>query len=353
MIDRSEIERWLREADEQRLGELWQRADAVRREYVGDAVHLRALVEVSNYCGRDCGYCGLRAANTSIERYRMTHDEILECARLAVELGCGTIVLQSGEDLGLGAKWVAELIRRIRSEIQLAVTLSLGERSEQELEQWRESGADRYLLRFETSNRTLFERIHPPRLGRVTDRIAILRTLRALGYETGSGVMIGIPGQSWSDLADDLELFRNLDLDMIGVGPFIPHPQTPLGRGLGPQPLAPAEQVPNDELTACKVVALTRLVCPLANIPSTTALETLNPEGGREAGLVRGANIIMPNLTPGPYRQRYEIYPGKACGCLDPVQTVADLRRRIAALGRSVGSGRGDSANYRRRVAGR
>jgi 2-iminoacetate synthase len=251
------------------------------------------------------------------------------------------VVLQAGEDPGLGAAAVEEMVRRIKSETALAVTLSLGEREDDELARWRAAGADRYLLRFETSNRELYARIHPARPGRAAvDRLDLLRRLRALGYEVGSGVMVGIPGQSWDDLAADLLLMRELDLDMIGIGPWIAHPDTPLG-------LAPAatgaEQVPADELTTLKAVALARLLCPGANIPSTTALATLDRARGRELGLQRGANIVMPNLTPVRYRELYEIYPGKACVNETATACAACLEKRITSIGRHVGSGRGDA----------
>jgi biotin synthase len=226
------------------------------------------------------------------------------------------------------------------------VTLSLGERADDELAAWREAGADRYLLRFETSNRELYDRVHPPKPGPRRDRLAILGTLRELGYEVGSGVMIGIPGQTYDDLATDVQRFAELDLDMIGVGPYLVHPETPLGRSNGRPAVAPADQVPADELTTHKVIALSRLVCPRANIPATTALATLNATSGREVGLERGANVIMPELTPPQYRVHYEIYPGKACLAETAEECRAAVVARIAALGRRVGVGRGDSPNH-------
>ena len=342
----SEITAWLREPDEARLADLWQRADQTRQQAVGGQVHLRGLVELSNHCVRLCGYCGLRAENGKLARYRMSQDEVMACAHQAVAFGYGTVVLQSGEDPGIEAPWMTNLVRRIKAETPLAVTLSLGERDVEELSAWREAGADRYLLRFETSNRGLYERIHPPRPGRRSDRIAMLHVLRHLGYEVGSGVMIGIPGQTYGDLARDIETFRILDLDMIGVGPYLEHPDTPLAKA-GYRPLAPdGQQLPATELMTYKVIALARLVCPRANIPSTTALATLNLQTGRELGLVRGANVIMPNLTPPQYRIHYEIYPNKAC----IRETAGSCHRcteaRIRSIGRTVGSGRGDSPNY-------
>ncbi|MEP0846522.1 MAG: [FeFe] hydrogenase H-cluster radical SAM maturase HydE [Phycisphaerae bacterium] len=352
-MQRAEILEWLRQADETRLEDLWRRADEVRRVCVGDEVHLRALVEISNFCSRDCHYCGIRASRRDLARYRMSADEILACAAQAVRLGYGTIVLQSGDDPGIRRDWMCDVIRRIRRESPLAITLSLGERSAADLAAWREAGADRYLLRFETSNPRLFRHIHPSLANRRSDRIQLLRRLRRMGFEVGSGVMVGIPGQSCEDLASDIEWFRALDLDMIGIGPFLPHPDTPLGRGESVQSLPPAQQVPNDELTTCKVVALARLVCPYANIPSTTALATVNRDAGREHGLMRGANVVMPNLTPPQYRCQYDIYPDKACIHETERQCDACLRARIERIGRRVGRGPGESPNWRRRIDAR
>ncbi len=343
-MNRDERISWLRETDAGRLEGLWQEANRVRVENVGDAVHLRGLIEFSNHCRRSCAYCGLRVQNRQVERYRMLPEEILECAHQARRFGYGTVVLQSGEDLEIASGWLAALIRRIKDETGLAVTLSLGERRIEEFERWRLAGADRYLLRFETSNPRLFDRIHPPVGTEKSDRVALLRVLRQLGYEVGSGVMVGIPGQTYEDLANDLELFRELDLDMIGIGPFIPHPATPLA--VQPGAPAPNDQTPNDELMTYKMVALTRLMCPLSNIPSTTALATLNKEQGRELGLMRGANIVMPNLTPPKYRALYEIYPDKACVNETAEQCQHCLRGRIEIIGRHVGTGSGISPNW-------
>jgi biotin synthase len=336
-----EIESWLRETDEAKLETLWQKADAVRKANVGNAVHLRGLIEISNYCVRRCTYCGLAADNRKIERYRMTADEILDCAKQAVAMGYGTVVMQAGEDYGIEASWLAEVVRRIKNQTPLAVTLSLGERPYEDLILWKQAGADRYLLRFETSDLKLYELIHPSLPGKKSDRFEILRQLKALGYEAGSGVMAGIPGQTYASLAHDIELFSNLDLDMIGIGPFIANPDTPLGRGEIQFDIDANDQVPNTELTTYKAVALTRLVRPDANIPSTTALATLNKDSGRELGLMRGANIVMPNLTPLEYRTKYEIYPGKACINETAQQCNGCLRGRIASIGRHVGTGPG------------
>ncbi len=349
-----EITGWLHENDPQRLEELWREADAVRRRGVGDVVHLRGLIEFSNVCQRQCTYCGLRAGHSGLVRYRMTAAEILACARAAVRFGYGTVVLQSGEDWDMSAAWLADVVRQIKHETGLAVTLSVGERSVAELACWRESGADRYLLRFETSNPVLFRRIHPPRKGEpAVDRMALLGELRKFGYEVGSGVMVGIPGQSYADLAGDIRQFVELDLDMIGVGPFLPNPHTPAGREAARQASdMAADQVPNNELMTYKSLALTRINCPLVNIPSTTALATLNRDTGRELGLCRGANVVMPNLTPVEYRSLYEIYPGKACINETAEACQSCMRRRIESLGRSLGRGPGQSENWKKRHAG-
>ncbi|UFS70418.1 [FeFe] hydrogenase H-cluster radical SAM maturase HydE [Geomonas sp. RF6] len=344
-MKREEILGWLRATDENQLEALWQQADEVRRQNVGDEVYLRGLIEISNYCARSCGYCGLRLENKEVERYRMSDEEIISCAQEGVEYGYGTVVLQAGEDYGISTERVTNLVRRIKEETPLAVTLSLGEREDHELLAWKEAGADRYLLRFETSNRALYDKIHPPLPGRVSDRFALLRRMRDMGYEIGSGVMIGIPGQSYEDLANDIEMFRTLDLDMIGVGPYISHPLTPLGDPEKLPPLPEGEQVPTGELMTYKTVALARLVCPKSNIPSTSALATLNKAKGRELGLCRGANIVMPNLSPQKYRAQYEIYPSKACIDETAAECRSCMRGRIHSIGRTVGQGRGDSPN--------
>lgn len=336
----NDIHKWLCETDPERLAELWRLADQTRLEHVGQDVHLRGLVEFSNHCVRGCTYCGLRVGG-DIERYRLTFDEILQCAEDATQLGYGTVVMQSGQDHGYTAQWLAEVVSAIKARTELAVTLSVGEWPDETYQLWRDAGADRYLLRFETSNRQLYDRIHPPVNGEPSDRISILKTLRAMGYEIGSGVMVGIPGQSYADLICDLETFRVLDLDMIGLGPYIPHPNTPLA-----QVPSADDQVPNTEAMTYKVLALTRLICPDANIPSTTALATLNKDQGRELGLNRGANVLMPNVTPMKYRALYEIYPTKVCVTETALQCRGCMGARIASIGRTIGRGQGVSPNY-------
>jgi biotin synthase len=338
-IDRSEILAWLRETDPAKLDALWKAADDTRKAHVGDAVHLRGLVEISNVCVRSCAYCGIRSDRDGIERYRMAEDEIIDTAKLIIDLEFGSVVLQSGEDPGIARKWLARIVARIKADTGLAVTLSLGERSRDDLAAWRDAGADRYLLRFETSDGALYDRIHPPRHRHKRDRFEILGWLGDLGYEVGTGVMVGIPGQSFESLADDIEIFRNMDVDMIGIGPFLPHPATPLGAGNANR-IEPGEQVPNDEISTLKMLALTRIACPDINIPTTTALATLSA-ASREHGLRAGANVIMPNLTPLKYRVLYEIYPSKAKVDESAERFAWTVKDLILAMGRTVAKGPG------------
>jgi biotin synthase len=365
-LTREEVLTWLKEEEEWKLSFLWQAADKVRREHVGDEVHLRGLIELSSYCRRDCHYCGIRGSR-KIERYRLSDAEVMDCVRTAQRLEYGTVVLQSGEDLGLTRDFITNLVRRIKTETPLAVTLSLGERSLDELKEWREARADRYLLKHETSDPELFRRIHPENgdcpapspaqalRGTIpcfsNPRVELLKQARELGFEVGSGVMVGIPGQSYESLADDIMLFRDLDLEMIGCGPFVPHPDTPLGNlqsaicNLRSGMAGPQIQVPATDVMTTKVVALTRLVCPDVNIPSTTALATVNREHGRELGLERGANVWMPNLTPLRYRALYEIYPGKA----KVIDTAEEFHQNLLATLQRIGRVPGKGPGGRRR----
>jgi biotin synthase len=340
-LTQADLLEWLYESRPARLQELYEWADSVRKEHVGDAVHLRGLIEISSHCARQCMYCGLRHANRALTRYRMTREEILNCALQAERLGYGTVVMQAGEDDQLTAEWIEEIVWWIKRETCLAVTLSLGERGQDELQRWRTAGADRYLLRFETSDEKLFHAIHPSRSPAGPDRITLLRTLKSLGYEAGGGVMVGIPGQSYESLAHDILTFRALDLDMIGIGPYIAHAATPLGTGALRPAIDPAEQAPASEEMVYKMLALTRIVCPNANIPSTSALATINKVDGRKLGLKAGANVVMPNLTPVKYRRLYEIYPAKACIDENADDCNQCLRGQIHSLGRFAGRGSG------------
>lgn len=344
----NEILAWLQEEDPERLDMLWNLADEARRRFVGDGVHIRGLIEFSNYCRRQCHYCGMRGDRKSLIRYRMIGEEIIASAKEAVARGYGTIVMQSGEDPGLVVEWLADVIKTIKRETPLAITLSCGERSEAELARLREAGADRYYLRFETSDRLLWKKIHPSRREGDPHRLDFLPRIKKLGYETGSGIMVGIPGQTWSSLVDDIEWFQRLDLDMIGCGPYVPHEDTPSGIMYRDPNLSGSrqDQVPNTNLVAYKVMALARLVCPSVNIPTTTALATLNRESGSRLGLQRGANVLMVNLTPLQYRRLYEIYPSKAGISESDQSQLERVQTLLAGLGRTAGEGPGTSLNY-------
>jgi len=300
---------------------LFELADEVRRESVGDEVHLRGIIEFSNYCSQACLYCGISSLNRNLHRYRMTTGEIREAARKAAEMGFKTIVLQAGEDPYYEASSIAELVSDIKK-MDVAVTLSLGERNREDYRLWREAGADRYLLKFETSDPELYRRLRPR--CSLERRLQCLSHLEELGYEVGSGIMVGLPGQTLSSIAHDILLMRKLRLAMAGIGPFIPHPATPL-----------ASAEPGTAFMTLKVLAVTRLLLPWANLPSTTALGSIDKEGRRD-GLQAGANVLMLNVTPVEYRRLYEIYPAKAEVEDDPVSLKAAAVELVTNLGRRV-----------------
>ena len=340
---------WLVEKSGSALQSLWDAADRVRSEVVGDEVYLRGIIELSSYCRRFCAYCGINVLNTSATRYRMNMDEIEHSVEHAVERGYGTVVLQAGEDPVLTRQWVMDVITYIKTNTELAVTLSLGEREADDYRAWHDTGADRYLLKIETSNEKFYQTIHPPWSSLSwKNRRDILSFLKDRGYEIGSGVMIGIPGQTYMDLARDLIVLRDLELDMIGCGPYLPHPETSLGRAHD-EALRSADQVPNNDIMTYKVLALLRLMNSDTNIPATTALASIDSEYGYERGLQRGANVIMPNITPNEYRSHYEIYPGKVCMKEKEMQS-ASIEERIRAIGRAVGVGQGESIRFRKRI---
>lgn len=314
-------------ADPADSGTLFAAADLVREHNLGDEVHLRGIIEFSNCCVKNCRYCGLRRDNRRLVRYRLGPDEILTAAREAAALGIKTIVLQSGEDPYYSADMLAGLIYRLKEELDVAVTLSLGDRPREDYRLMRRAGADRYLLKHETADPALFAALRPGTT--LTDRLRHLYWLRELGYEVGSGNMVGLPGQTLNTLVEDILLLRELGVEMAGIGPFIPHPDTPLTG-------CPAGSL---ELTL-KVLAVTRLVLPRAHLPATTALGSIHPDG-RRRGLLCGADVIMPNVTPLLYRSRYQIYPGKVGLSATPSEAVAAARSLIQSLGRRVGRGYG------------
>ncbi len=324
----------LRVADPAELRALFGFADAVRRESVGDGILLRGIIEFSNVCRNTCRYCGLNRRNTHLARYRLTRDQILAAVQNICEAGIKTVVLQSGEEDNLGADWLTEVIAGIGRSLDAAVTLCVGERSREEYRAWKLAGADRYLLKIETSDPGLYRELHPGMS--FENRTRCLQDLAVLGYQTGSGNLVGLVGQTIESLAGDLRFFKQGRFDMVSVSPFIPHLQTPL-----------ATEPAGDLMMTLKMIALTRIVCPNAHIPASTAIGSLHGRDERPRALAAGANVIMPNFTPNPVRRLYDLYPGKT-GCdLPPQQSVAAIERMAAAMGRGVDYARGDAVRLK------
>jgi biotin synthase len=312
------------------MAALYEKADIMRREFMGDDVYLRGIVEFSNFCVKKCLYCGINFSNEKTQRYRMSDEEILDVCRGMVSRGQTTVVLQSGEDPFYAKEKLAKLIKAIKRETSLAVTLSVGERDTDTYALWKDSGMDRYLLRFETSDEELFRSCHPD--ADLKKRVQCIKNLKELGVQTGSGFLIGLPDETLSQLARDILFCSDLSLDMIGVGPFIPHGDT--GLGLKNNPFA--------KEVFFKTVAILRLLNKTAHIPSTTAFDTVHPDG-RNILLKRGCNVFMPNATPSKYRKHYLLYPGKPCVDESSEDCASCVITRITALGRKVGKGPGHS----------
>lgn len=302
--------------------ELFVEADRVRKEIMGDAVHLRGLLEFSNICGKDCLYCGIRRSNATVSRYRLEVDEIFAAAQAARELGYKSLVLQSGENESYPLEVLCGLVARIKQELGVAITLSLGEKSRETYAALKEAGADRYLLRFETSAEKIFHELRPGTSFK--DRLRCLRWLRELGYQVGSGIMVGLPGQTEAMIADDILLMNELELDMIGIGPFIADPRTPLKEA----------RSGTLELTL-KTLALIRITTRNTHLPATTAMGSVDPKG-RQKALKCGANVLMPNVTPTRYREHYQLYPNKICIKDKPGDCFLCISGMVAMLGRTI-----------------
>lgn len=310
---------------------LFNKADKVRRQHYGTDVYIRGLIEISSYCKNDCLYCGIRKSNEKAERYRLSDEEILQCCAEGYRLGFRTFVLQGGED----GNDTTERIKRIVSAIKkdcpdCAVTLSLGERRRSDYEIWHQAGADRYLLRHETASRPHYEKLHPPKQ-HFDVRMHCLRDLKEIGYQVGAGFMVGSPYQGTEELIADMRFLQAFQPHMVGIGPFIPHRDTPFAG----YPAGSLERT----LT---MVALTRLTLPKALIPATTALGTIHPQG-RELGLQAGANVVMPNLSPCGVREKYSLYDNKACTGQEAAEGLAALKESVAQAGYRVVVSRGDA----------
>ena len=309
------------------------RDTAVRaaHEQFGRGIYIRGLIELSSHCYRDCLYCGLRRSNAHAERYRLDHEEVLSCCREGYRQGFRTFVLQAGEDATHTDEWLVQLIAEMRRRYpDAAITLSLGERSETSYLRLRQAGADRYLLRHEAANEELYGSLHPhsPRL---KHRLACIEALQRAGYQVGMGMMIGVKGQTLEHLAEDLLLMKRMQPEMVGIGPFIPHPDTPLGN----------EPAGSLSLTLA-TIAIARLLLPEALIPATTALATLSPTG-RTEGILSGANVVMPNLSPTDVRRKYAIYKDKASWGTEAAEGLALLEKELHAIGYHIDHDRGDS----------
>ena len=332
-LEKDDIKQLLATSGEE-MQTLFHKAQEVKFSALDNFVHLRGLIEYSNKCRKSCLYCGVRSNNTNIERYTLTDDEVVECAKLSHKLGYGSVAIQSGErsDKAFTDK-ITTLIKRIK-EIDggsLGITLSLGEQSDEVYREWFEAGAHRYLLRIESSNEDLYYKIHPhDERHDFHKRLACIDSLLSIGYQTGTGVMVGLPFQTIDILADDLIFFRQKDVAMVGMGPFIPHPDTPLYKY--------ADQIPpvqeRMDMTL-KMIATLRLMMPEINMVAATANQTIDPMG-REKAIMAGANVIMPNLTPNEYREDYLIYPDKACVSDKPEECFSCLDIRMKAIGHKI-----------------
>ncbi|MFA5115024.1 MAG: [FeFe] hydrogenase H-cluster radical SAM maturase HydE [Candidatus Omnitrophota bacterium] len=329
-----ELEFLLGVEDPRQVNEMLDFADAVRRRFAGEGILLRGLVEFSNYCSNDCFYCGINSTNAGLQRYRLSAQEILCAVKEITGCGIKTVVLQSGEDSKLEPEWLAGLIRRIKAKFRIAVTLSVGERTCGEYRLWRRAGADRYLLRVETTDAEIYADAHAAR--KVESRLKCLDDLIELGYQAGSGLLVGLKGQTLRSLARDMLFLKEKELAMVGIGPFIPH----AGSAFSNEPAG-------DLQLTLKVLALTRILTRDAHMPATTALGSLGGEDHRKEGLEAGANVLMPNFTPSRYRGLYEIYPGKACLNLSAQEYIAQIERSAVTQGRFVDYSIGHSLKAR------
>lgn len=329
-LKRDEFRALIASCDSQTLEYIRKESVRTAQERFGHGIFVRGLIEISSFCRNDCAYCGLRRSNRSAERYRLSHEQIMECCKEGYDAGLRTFVLQGGEDATLTDEWLEQIIHDIRHIYpDVAITLSLGERSYDSYKRLYDAGATRYLLRHEAANEELYRKLHPHTMSHA-NRIACIENLKDIGYQTGMGMMIGVRGQSVDDLIDDLLLMERIRPQMIGIGPFIPHRNTPLGE-------YPAGSV---ELTLL-MLSIVRLMYPTALIPSTTALATLSTEG-RRMGILSGANVVMPNLTPPSERKKYAIYEDKASSGSEAVEGLRVLEQELNEIGYHIDYSRGD-----------
>lgn len=309
---------------------LFEAADQVRREHYGTDVFLRGLIEFTNYCKNDCYYCGIRRSNRCAERYRLTTEQILSCCENGYAMGFRTFVLQGGEDPRNTDEAICSLVDQIKTRYpDCAVTLSIGEKTRSSYQAYFDAGADRYLLRHETATDAHYRRLHPEELS-LANRKRCLFDLKEIGFQVGAGFMVGSPGQTTKELLADLRFLQQLQPDMIGIGPFIPHHETPF-----------AQEKPGTLELTLRMLSILRLMFPYVLLPATTALGTISPIG-RELGLKAGANVMMPNLTPTDARKNYDLYDNKICMDEDAGKCRGCQENRVKSVGYRIVSDRGD-----------
>ncbi|MFR9503895.1 MAG: [FeFe] hydrogenase H-cluster radical SAM maturase HydE [Rikenellaceae bacterium] len=310
---------------------LHAKAQEVAKKHFGNHIYLRGLIEISNYCRNNCYYCGIRASNREVVRYRLDEQEILTCCREGYSLGLRTFVLQGGEDPALHDSTIERVVESIRTEFpSCAITLSLGERAKESYMRLKEAGANRYLLRHETYNAQHYSQLHPPSMSR-DNRLRCLQELKDIGFQVGSGIMVGSPHQSIDTILEDIQFIEHFSPHMIGIGPFISHHQTPFAK-------EPNGNVP----LTLKLLSIFRLMHPEALIPSTTALASLDKDG-HQKGILAGANVIMPNLSPATQRSKYAIYDNKVAFGNESAQGIKELQTKVSEIGYSISFARGDS----------
>ncbi len=330
-LDRDELTLLIDGRNEELAEYLFQKARETRHQYYGHDIFVRGLIEISNCCRNDCLYCGIRRSNQKATRYRLTQEEILECCDSGYQLGFRTFVLQGGEDLSFTDDKIVALIREIKQRFpDCAVTLSIGEKSHESYLRYFQAGADRYLLRHETANAAHYARLHPAEMSHAR-RMDCLRSLKAIGYQTGTGFMVGSPFQTTENIVEDLMFMADFQPAMVGIGPFIPHHDTPFAQ-------QPGGTV---ELTLY-LLAIIRLLLPKILLPATTALGTIATDG-REKGILAGANVIMPNLSPQSVRQKYMIYDNKLSSGLESAEYLNQLKESMQSIGYQIIESRGDA----------
>ena len=336
-------------SDQDELQALYEVAYFLKEQYVGRIAYFRGIIECSNLCMKDCYYCGIRRSNTEIERFQMDEEEIFKEAIWAFEADYGSCVIQSGERQDEAyISMIEQVVKRIAevAKGELGITLSLGEQTEETYRRWKVAGAHRYLLRIETTNPDLYAAIHPAD-HHLDVRKQCLAALRKTGYQVGTGVMMGLPGQTMEDLANDILFLKKIDIDMVGMGPYIPHSDTPMGKDAPPY----TDKQKKEALTlGLKMIAVTRIVLKDINIAAATALQALEYTG-REQGLRCGANVIMPNVTETDYRPKYQLYDNKPCLDENSSMCRGCLSNRITGIGETIGfKERGDSPRFKRRT---